>query len=314
MPQLKSSQDNDWYENRRTISKKASSVPADTFPSWPKQRSTVKSLLIWHPQKNSSKSPFFARKWCSAMLFCTAILVIKWHQIPESWQFPWDDAVIHTWIRPSSHLLWYKKLSFMSLVASTLLDLHYFVTQVARCSAWSSEATYPSQVLGWFQLEYWFKIKASYWIGNGSFTWPDGVVLWNHTQVSSENPSFRVLLRVNLPQTCRNNTWKHHFQLLWGFKVNRASTILLSSTSSWLNNLSQFPAVCKECQKHIKPVLHLINYVLSPNTIQFLKSKTQNRKIENVFLLSYNISFMHTIRIFTLKSAAFPLFIFSYGF
>lgn len=143
MPQLKSSQDNDWYANRRTVSKKASSVPADTFPSWPKQRSAVKSLLIRHPQKNSSKSSFFARKWCSAMLFCIAILVTKWHQIPESWQFLWDDTVIHTWIWPSSHLLWYKKLSFMSLVASTLLDLHYFVTQVTYCSAWSSEATFP---------------------------------------------------------------------------------------------------------------------------------------------------------------------------
>lgn len=202
----------------------------------------------------------------------------------------------------------------MSPVASAVLDLHCFVTQATCCSVWSPEATYHSQILGWFQLKYWFKIKGSYWIGNGSFTWPDGVVLWNHTQVSSENPSSRVLLRVNHPQTCRKNTWKYHFHLLWGFRVNRASTILLSPSNSWLNNLSQFPAVCKECQKYIKPVLHLINYVLSPNTIQFLKSKTQNRKIENAFLLSYNISFMHKKRIFTLKSVAFSLFIFSCGF
>lgn len=208
--------------------------------------------------------------------------------------------VIHDSIWPSFHLLCYKKVSFAC------------ITCCQHCPRFKSLCNtgnifvnvIPTGHLT-LQLKYLFKIKALYWIRNRSSTWPNSIVLCIHVLVSLETSSISVLPRVtdNHPHTCRNNIWKYNSQLLWDSGWLGQAPILLSPPSSWFNNLSHLPSVYKQCQEFIRSVSYPINYVLLTSTIQLMKSETQTRKLENVFLQSCIIPFMHKIKYFQANSS-----------
>lgn len=157
--------------------------------------------------------------------------------------------------------------------------------------------------------KYLFKMRAFYWIRDQSSTWPDSIVLCIHIQVSSERSC-----HLGVAEGARESSPDMQKQYLEIYCFGGAQDDWGRHYSFRLNNLSRLPMRCKDCWKCIKSVLYLTSYVLSPNTIEFMKSRPQNRKMDNVFLWS---SIVHKIFHSEVNSsflATSSLFILSYGF